>query len=428
MSVSQTHKEAAQKDLFGITPESTRMLCYLFMAGCAIMLTRSGALKSLNTSGMVISKEEAIISNHLVCEMSGGSIAATGEKLLKQLSQCQNLTANQIKAIRQIFSSGNTSFGPPSTWTSSVLDQLSQLILILDHSILQSIPKNVLMPWLENSILHSDLSQNQLVHIRESLKSSRTKREIAICPKDKVITEEILNDDLMDELLFYTPVDLKLCLTKENLMNNISAFSDYPFTDEQLKAIFPEGYPPAVFSNLGLIEKLIDEKKIKQWTINSTSMVHALLDSVSSDELFFRMATLLDPSNCSSAIKDHLYPKAKRAFSDRHYEYSEYYKRIRPFLGGAPGEDLRALSKNDVNMDIQTFLGLKGSSLKELTPENVKGLLGTNLNDLRDNQNVPLVREWIQKQKQSDLNSLGLGLQGGLPEGFFIFKRHKKQG
>ncbi|ETE57535.1 hypothetical protein L345_16747, partial [Ophiophagus hannah] len=248
------------------------------------------------------------------------------------------------------------------------------------------------------------------------------------------------------------------------------------------------------------------------------------------------MATLLDPSNCSSAIKDHLYPKAKRAFSDRHYEYSEYYKRIRPFLaaqqtealcperdrqksfctegeaeqapaqgiwiacllilagdgaghgafvcwlwdgtqdwpakdsallvppalakvkqkqagamwsgglpspgaaqgwfhrgcatairrqrsqGGAPGEDLRALSKNDVNMDIQTFLGLKGSSLKELTPENVKGLLGTNLNDLRDNQNVSLVREWIQKQKQSDLNSLGLGLQGGLPEGFIILK------
>ncbi|ETE57236.1 hypothetical protein L345_17051, partial [Ophiophagus hannah] len=143
--------------------------------------------------------------------------------------------------------------GPPSTWTSSVLDQLSQLILILHHSILQSIPKNVLMPWLENSILHSDLSQNQLVHIRGSLKPSRTKREIAMCPEDKVITEEILNDDLMDELLFYTP-------------------------------IFPEGYPPAVFSNLGLIEKLIDEKKIKQWTINSTSTVHALLDSVPSDE------------------------------------------------------------------------------------------------------------------------------------------------
>lgn len=57
------------------------------------------------------------------------------------------------------------------------------------------------------------------------------------CQADKVIPEEILNDDRIDELLFYTPVELKLCLTKENLVNNISAFSDYPFTDEQLTAV-----------------------------------------------------------------------------------------------------------------------------------------------------------------------------------------------
>ncbi|XP_013913973.1 PREDICTED: mesothelin-like [Thamnophis sirtalis] len=158
-------------------PESPRMLCCLFMTGCAMMLTPNGALKFLNTSGLVISKEEARISNHLVCEMSGDSIAATGEKFLKQLSQCQHLTPDQIKAIQQIFSNGNTSFGPPSTWTPSVLDQLSQLILILGPSILQSIPKNVLMPWLKNSNLHSDLSKNQVGRIRESLKSSRTKRE-----------------------------------------------------------------------------------------------------------------------------------------------------------------------------------------------------------------------------------------------------------
>ncbi|KAM3826785.1 mesothelin isoform 1-T1 [Vipera latastei] len=464
-----------KKVLFGIMPESLRMLCCLFMVGCAIMLTPSGALKFLTTSGPVISKEEARMSNHLVCEMSGDSIAASGEKLLKQLSQCQHLAPDQVKAIREIFSSGNTSFGPPSTWSSSVLNQLSQLILILDPSILESIPKNVLMPWLQNSILHSDLSQNHLLRIRERLKSSRPKRDIAKCPKGKEIGEKILNDDRIEELVSYMPVELKLCLTKENLVNNISAFSDYPFTDEQLIAVkekldevFPEGYPPAVISNLGLLEKLIDKNNIKQWTINSSSTVQALLDFVSSDELRIAVlqryielgkeidsgflnvlgqyicllnedqlskiteksietATLLDPSNCSSATKDHLYAKAKRAFSHHHYKYSEYYKRIKPFLGGAPGEDLRALSKNDVNMDIKTFLGLKSSAVKELTPENVKGLLGTNLNSLRDNQNIPLVQEWIQKQKQSDLDSLGLGLRGGLPEGFIILKRHKKQ-
>lgn len=57
------------------------------------------------------------------------------------------------------------------------------------------------------------------------------------CPEEKVITEEILNDDLIEELIYYTPRELKLCLTMENLMNNISAFSEYPFTEEQLIAV-----------------------------------------------------------------------------------------------------------------------------------------------------------------------------------------------
>ncbi|XP_070617068.1 mesothelin [Erythrolamprus reginae] len=445
-------------------PESPSVLCCLFMAGCAIMLTPSGALKFTNTSGLVISKEEARISN---CEMSADSIAATGEKGLKQLSQCQHLTQDQITAIRQIISSGNTSFGPPSTWTSSVLHQLNQLIPVQGHSILRSIPKDVLMPWLQNS----GLSQSQLVHIMESLKSSRRKREADMCPNKELNSTKILNEDQINDLADYTPEDLKLCLTKEHLVNNISAFSAYGFTDEQLAAvkskldeIFPEGYPPVVLSKLGLIDDLLTAENIKNWTINSPSKVKDFLGSVSREDLRtaviqrymesggqidgaflnavgpyvcllnetelsminedkIKEAPRLDPSSCSSAIKDKLYPTAKRAFSPIHYNYPEYYARIRPFLGGAPGEDLRALSKNNVNMDIQTFVKLKSSSVKELNVENVKNLLGTNLKDLPAYQDTPFVQEWIQKQKQSDLDSLGLGLKGGLPEGFIVLKR-----
>ncbi|XP_025032033.1 mesothelin, partial [Python bivittatus] len=365
-------------------------------------------MEHLNISGPVISKEDAGIPDHSVCEVSGDIIAASDENLLKQLSQCQHFTPDQIQAIQAIFSSGNTSFGPPSTWTSSVLDELGHLILILGPSILQAIPKSVLMPWLQKAFLRSDLPLDQLVQIRESLKSSRRKRAPAECPEDKTITEEVLND----ELLFYTTEELKSCLTKEILQNNLSLFSEYPFTTEQLKAviekldeIFPTEYPPSVVSNLGILFELMDQSNIKKWTIDSPSTLRALLDSVSSDEQrisiirhyndlgnqidhhflkalgpyicllnedqlrmisedSIKMVTTLDPSNCSQAIKDNLYPKAKRAFSDLHYKYLEYYDRIRPFLGGAPGDDLRALSKNDINMDINTFLGLKNISLK----------------------------------------------------------------
>lgn len=43
----------------------------------------------------------------------------------------------------------------------------------------------------------------------------------------------------------------------------------------------------------------------------------------------------------------------------------------------------------------------------------VRDLLGTNLPNIKRYENHELVREWIQSQRQSELNQLGVGLQGG---------------
>ncbi|NXA52455.1 MSLN protein, partial [Nothocercus julius] len=134
----------------------------------------------------------------------------------------------------------------------------------------------------------------------------------------------------------------------------------------------------------------------------------------------------LDPSACSQTTKDILYNKAKRAFSDQHNSRA-YYLLIKPYLGGAPGIDLKALSKNQVNMDIETFTKLRKESLLDLTPTEVKDLLGVNLSQLKTVQNESPVREWIQKQKQSELDKLNVGLSGGTPDGYINFVTPKFQ-
>ncbi|NWZ71515.1 MSLNL protein, partial [Acrocephalus arundinaceus] len=70
----------------------------------------------------------------------------------------------------------------------------------------------------------------------------------------------------------------------------------------------------------------------------------------------------LDPSACSQETKNLLYHKAKEAFSDQHH-LPAYYELILPYLGGAPAADLKALSKDDVNMNISTFVSLRRDSL-----------------------------------------------------------------
>ncbi|NXH51297.1 MSLN protein, partial [Rhabdornis inornatus] len=129
-----------------------------------------------------------------------------------------------------------------------------------------------------------------------------------------------------------------------------------------------------------------------------------------------RLASL-DPSACSQETKNILYQKAKKAFSDQH-RLPAYYELILPYLGGAPAADLKALSKDNVNMNVTTFVALRRDSLMLLTPSEVQGLLGMNLPELAPWQNRAPVRDWILQQKQSELDQLHIGLTGGTQEGY----------
>ncbi|NXI35910.1 MSLN protein, partial [Galbula dea] len=124
----------------------------------------------------------------------------------------------------------------------------------------------------------------------------------------------------------------------------------------------------------------------------------------------------LNPSACSQSTKDILYAKAKLAFSAQ--PFPAYYELIEPYLGGAPAVDLRALSKKNVNMNISTFSNLRRDSLMSLTPPEVQGLLGVYLPELKRWQNTPPIRDWVQTQKQSELDKLDIGLTGGTQEGY----------
>ncbi|XP_015279574.1 PREDICTED: mesothelin-like [Gekko japonicus] len=73
-------------------------------------------------------------------------------------------------------------------------------------------------------------------------------------------------------------------------------------------------------------------------------------------------------------------------------------------------------------MDIDTFKKLRKDSILELTPSEVKGLLGKNLRDLKAQEDKPPVKDWRLRQKQSELKRLGFGVRGGRPEGYMNIK------
>ncbi|KFQ70623.1 Mesothelin, partial [Phaethon lepturus] len=420
------------------------------------------ALACLQISGTYVNEENAEILGRLVCDLGGEYIRSSGGNLMKQLSQCESFLPDQEEAIKSVISSGNTTFGPPVAWSAFTLNELSGLIPVFDHSILQKIPKNALTFWLKNFAHDSPLSREQLATIVEELLPSRHKRADG-CPPGKQITEMVLNDDLMP--IYYTPEELHACLKNVSLENHLSQILVYPFSIQQLAVLkrhldetYPDGYPESLLLKLGSLVSFITPEDVAKWKITSADVLAALLKNqppasqasviikryiglgnalnatalnaigtkyvcllnvtelnmIDSNSL--KLASL-NPSACSQTTKDILYAKAKRAFSDQHY-LPAYYELIEPYLGGAPGVDLRALSKDNVNMKVSTLAKLRRDSLLSLTPSEVQGLLGVNLRDLEKWQNESSIRQWVQMQKQSELDKLHVGLTGGTQEGY----------
>ncbi|XP_064581853.1 mesothelin-like isoform X2 [Zonotrichia leucophrys gambelii] len=431
------------------------------------------ALECLGVPGTKINHTSAEILGWLVCELDGDYIRSSGGSLLKDLSQCGSFLPEQEEAIRDVLSSGNTTFGPPSAWSAFTLSELSGLIPVLGPSILQQIPKKAVTTWLRNFAWDSHLSREELATVIGGLLPRRHKRAEASagCPANLEITKEKLDDPLMPTE--YVPEELlRACLhnmSQENylyLENDLSnILSNYAFSTPQLAVMkeylderYPNGYPEKVLSAMGPLLHLLSPEEISTWNMSSADSLAAFLKTQPSDSLasaaikrYLELgnalnATALDaigtkyvcllnatdlkainpsslklaslnPSACSQETKNILYQKAKEAFSDQHHSPA-YYELILPYLGGAPAADLKVLSKDNVNMNVSTFVTLRRDSLMLLTPGEVQGLLGLHLPELAQWQSRAPVRDWAALQKQSELDKLHVGLTGGVQEGY----------
>ncbi|XP_074053208.1 mesothelin isoform X2 [Macrotis lagotis] len=448
--VGEANLNVLQKD----SPMRTRLL--------------SEALTCLGISDTRVSEEDIQILGQLACDLTGHYINNSAEVLLPWLEQCGGpFSPDQKEAANLALRSDDSPYGPPSRWSASTLSALRGLLPVFDRDIIQSIPKDVVTSWLKRALPDPSWSRQNLRTFIQNLQPSRYRRATAQCPKEEIT-------DINDELVFYSESTLLECLNSSLLAANLDKLKTLPFTYEQekifkakLDKLFPNGYPEFVISNLGSLFKLFTPEEIGKWNVTSGETLNALLMADSNNDNLdmavinryiqggsplnvialnaigskyfcrltekqlssiepsaLRMANPLNPSACSQSQKNILYPKAKAAFQE--IKFPEYYKLIQPYLGGAPTQDLKELSQNNVNMDMETFKKLQEKVILPLTPEEVRGLLGQNLIGLKAEEKNPPVRGWILKQNQESLDALGIGLTGGIPNGYIIINLRNK--
>ncbi|XP_012587164.1 PREDICTED: mesothelin [Condylura cristata] len=121
----------------------------------------------------------------------------------------------------------------------------------------------------------------------------------------------------------------------------------------------------------------------------------------------FRLAGPLDISACPQSRKNVLFAKAREAFGGTRTT-AAYYRLMRPYLGGAPVEELWQLAQANVTLDIDTFTNLNPQVLQNLSLNNVTRLLGQNVGDLQRARSHPAVSSWLSSLNTTALGQLGI--------------------
>ncbi|XP_054991754.1 mesothelin [Sorex araneus] len=274
-----------------------------------------------------------------------------------------------------------------------------------------------------------------------------------------------------ENLVLYQDWELDACVDAALLEANMSRVDEVPFTYQQLRIFkckldqsYPGGYPESLVHRMGYFFLEMTPEDIYKWNVTALETVKSLLKISKGREMHAQVTALikryvagrgqldldtvgmlrafiptyvcsLSPEllghvqesvireiraqhleGCSPQQLDILYDKAHVAF--RHLRGTDYLIKIQPFLGGASTEDLRDLIRQNITIDVATMKQLQPAAVKPLTVPEVQKLLGPNLRGLKAEMWSSPVREWIVSTPQSDLDQLGLGLQGGIPNGY----------
>ncbi|XP_020368115.2 mesothelin-like protein [Rhincodon typus] len=295
--------------------------------------------------------------------------------------------------------------------------------------------------------------------LRQILLRRRVKRATD-CTKG-FITKDMTTNTLLPTI--YPAEQLDACLNNSVLLANLTELGHTAFSRDQLLVlkrklgeIHTSGLPEERIRQLGFIITVYGPEEISMWNItnadtlalvlrnspnlNTTNVIIAnylqrsgplnavaldaiggpLLCTLSEENLRtilpseLKKAKPLNISTCTQAKKDILFGIAKVAFQDLAGDPKAYFNQLKPYIGGAQASDLQSLAAGNINMDFETFSSLNPVEVEKLTAQNIRDLLGINLNSLKENENHEIVRRWVNTHTVAEVMSLGIGLRGGI--------------
>ncbi|XP_041133542.1 uncharacterized protein LOC121330804 isoform X4 [Polyodon spathula] len=424
-------------------------------------LTNS-AKNCLGITGTSLSSADLNVLNNMVCILNGSYIENSDNLILEKLKKCEQLTAGQIASVQKVLFSGTTKYGNSSTWTQKTLADLEELPLFLTSEFWSKFKQDDRKSFLK---AHNNVKKGLKKELFTQLGLARRVRRAAACTAGEITTAKI------NEVTFpidYDETQFSLCLANSTVKDNLALLTEKVLVEnyqtvllQKLKEAYNNSIPEDQLQLLGATSRVASVADINSWTITTADTLSALMKSedgrwdadksaaiitkylaagktldavalkaIGGENLCslslsqlknitapnLRDAGALDISSCTPEKKKKLYNTASAALINQRSDVLTYYSLIKPYLGGAPLEDVLSIAQQNINMDITTFKNLDKDLILKLSPDTVKNLLGNNLRDLESQVNDPVIKEWLSRQAQSTLNSLGVSGVTGIPD------------
>ncbi|XP_053092562.1 mesothelin-like protein [Pangasianodon hypophthalmus] len=387
----------------------------------------------------------------MACTLDPSYIQNSHPLILEKLKNCGDLSDSQITAVQSLLLSGNTAYGNPSTWNEQTVEQLSILAVYFKSDLCNTLSFNVRRKFF--SVLR-----------KQKIPMKKLRTFFTECNSESATVSNITAVTIADASFPFgfnsTQFDLYLDIAV--LQNNLAAITekvvDTSFQTvilNKLNQIYPSGLNDGVLQLLGSASRVATTDDISKWNITIIDTLSSLMDSngglwepEKSKAVIMRYLSMGNPSlgsteinvvgsnictldisvlesitaeslkavlspdlsSCSIEQKSALYIIANSSFSNQRSNAKTYYQLMSPYLGGAPLEDIQALSTHNISMDITVFTSLSSAVLKALNVMTAQALMGVNVADLKLFEHSSVVQSWVSQQNQSDLDMLNIGI------------------
>ncbi|KAI5109599.1 hypothetical protein C0J45_0996, partial [Silurus meridionalis] len=423
----------------------------------------NNAKDCLGISGVSLTRDQVEVLGNMACTLDSSYIQNSDPFILEKLKNCGDLSDSQVTAVQSLLLSGNTAYGNPSTWSEQTVEQLGILVVYFKSGLCDTIGF-VCKPFHHCVFLREQ--KIPLIKLRtfftECNSESTTGNGIRQGKTHRVsnITATTIADAAFPFGFNAIQFDLYLDITV--LQENLAAITERVVDTSlqtvilnKLNQIHPSGLNDDVLQLLGSTSRVATIDDISKWNITTIDTLSSLMDvndgqwktekgkavimrylsmgdhSLGSAEINvigsyictldisilenitpenLMMVLSPDLSSCSFKQKSTLYTIVKYSFSNFHSSATTYYQLMIPYLGGAPVEDIQALSTHNINMDITTFSSLNPAVLKALNVRTVQDLIGVNVADLKLFENSSVVQFWVSQQIKFKLDMLNLGI------------------